>query len=78
MSGIYNGAVGLSVSGKIFNDKAALLTGGQTHHELLLIEVGDAEGPLTGKRIGLYHIGWKIIGKGFMITSLFQTGLSIL
>ena len=56
----YNGAVGLSVSGKIFNDKAALLIGGQTHHELLLIEVGDAKGPLSGKRIGLYHIGWKI------------------
>lgn len=56
----YREAVGLEVSGKIFNGRAALLTGGRTHHELLLIEVGEASGPLTGKRIGLYHAGWKI------------------
>ena len=56
----YQQAVGLEVSGRIFNDRAALLTGGRTHHELLLIEVGAASGPLTGKRIGLYHAGWKI------------------
>ena len=56
----YTGAVGLRVSGTIFNNRAALLTGGRTHHELLLIEVGDSPGPLSGKRIGLYHVGWKI------------------
>ena len=56
----YNSAVGLEISGRIFNGRAALLTGGRTHHELLLIEVGDASGPLAGKRIGLYHVGWKI------------------
>jgi len=56
----YHEAVGLGVSGKIFRDRAALLTGGRTHHELLLIEVGEATGPLAGKRIGLYHVGWKI------------------
>jgi len=44
----------------IFNDRAALLSGGSTHHELLLIQVGAAEVPLQGKRIGLYHVGWKI------------------
>lgn len=56
----YRDAIGLTLVGKIFNDRAALLTGGRTHHELLLIGVGDAEGPPTGKRIGLYHVGWKI------------------
>jgi catechol 2,3-dioxygenase len=56
----YHEAVGLEVSGKIFNGRAALLTGGRTHHELLLIQVGEATGPLAGKRIGLYHVGWKI------------------
>ena len=56
----YHEAVGLQVSGKIFNGRAALLTGGRTHHELLLIEVGEAEGPMQGKRIGLYHVGWKV------------------
>ena len=56
----YTEIVGLELSGRIFGDRAALLTGGSTHHELLLIEVGDAEGPARGKRIGLYHVGWKI------------------
>ncbi len=56
----YEQVVGLSVSGRVFDDRAAILSGGRTHHELLLIEVGEAEGPLSGKRIGLYHVGWKI------------------
>ncbi|MBT8122211.1 MAG: VOC family protein [Gammaproteobacteria bacterium] len=56
----YSRAVGLTVSGTVFNGRASLLTGGRTHHELLLIEVGDANGPLAGNRIGLYHVGWKV------------------
>ena len=56
----YTGAVGLGLRGTIFNGRAALLSGGSTHHELLLIQVGEAPGPLHGKRIGLYHVGWKI------------------
>jgi catechol 2,3-dioxygenase len=56
----YNDAVGLEVKGRIFNGRAALLSGGSTHHELLLIQVGEAPGPLHGRRIGLYHVGWKV------------------
>ena len=56
----YSEVVGLDVQGRIFNDRAALLSGGSTHHELLLIQVGEAQGPMHGKRIGLYHVGWKI------------------
>ncbi|TNF98462.1 MAG: VOC family protein [Gammaproteobacteria bacterium] len=56
----YSDALSLEVVGKIFNGCAALLTGGRTHHELLLIQVSDATGPLSGKRIGLYHVGWKV------------------
>ena len=56
----YTRAVGLGLSGTIFNGRAALLSGGSTHHELLLIQAGEAAGPLQGKRIGLYHVGWKI------------------
>lgn len=56
----YTELVGLSLVGRIFNGRAAMLTGGRTHHELLLIQVGDAPGPLQGRRVGLYHIGWKI------------------
>jgi catechol 2,3-dioxygenase len=34
---------------------------GRTHHELLLIEVGeDAERLPAGRRIGLYHFGLKV------------------
>jgi catechol-2,3-dioxygenase len=34
---------------------------GRTHHELLLIEVGeDAPHPGKGRRAGLYHIGLKV------------------
>ena len=33
----------------------------RTHHELLLIEVGeDAPAPLRGRRAGLYHFGLKV------------------
>lgn len=56
----YTEAVGLELKGHIFADKGALLSGGRTHHELLLIQVGDAPGPMQGKRIGLYHTGWKV------------------
>ena len=56
----YRDAVGLDVVGTLFDGRAAMLSGGRTHHELFLIQVGDARGPLHGKRIGLYHVAWKI------------------
>jgi catechol 2,3-dioxygenase len=56
----YTTVVGLEHKGNVFNDQAAILTGGSTHHELLLIQVGDAPGPQQGRRIGLYHVGWKV------------------
>jgi len=40
---------------------AALFSGGRTHHELLLLEVGPTATPLpTGRHLGLYHIGLKV------------------
>lgn len=56
----YTDIVELTVRGKIFDGRAAILSGGRTHHELLLIEVGAVEEQRPGKRIGLYHVGWKI------------------
>jgi catechol 2,3-dioxygenase len=56
----YTSIVGLDLVSTVFNGRAAALTGGRTHHELLLIEVGDAPPPPAGHRLGLYHIGWKI------------------
>lgn len=56
----YRDLLGFQEVGRIFDGKAAALTSGRTHHELLLIEVGDAPGPSAGRRRGLYHIGIKI------------------
>jgi catechol 2,3-dioxygenase len=56
----YRDIVGFQEIGRIFNGKAAALTSGRTHHELLLIEVGNAPAPPSGTRRGLYHIGTKI------------------
>jgi len=56
----YTSVVGLEVVATVFGGRAAALTGGRTHHELLLIEVGDAPAPPAGHRLGLYHIGFKI------------------
>jgi len=58
--GFYRDLLGFKEVGRIFNDGAAALTSGRTHHELLLIQVGDAPGPPPGPRRGLYHIGIKI------------------
>lgn len=56
----YRDVVGFQEVGQIFEGKAAALTSGRTHHELLLIEVGDVPGPPSGRRRGLYHIGIKV------------------
>jgi len=68
----YTEAVGLGLSGMVFNGRAALLSGGSTHHELLLIQVGEAQGPIRGKRIGLYHVGWKIGDSIDDLTALYK------
>ena len=56
----YSDLLGFKVVGDAFGGRAAALTGGRTHHEMLLIEVGDAPGPVRGRRRGLYHIGIKV------------------
>jgi len=39
----------------------AAFSSGRTHHELLLIEVGDDAAPIPqGRRVGMYHLGLKI------------------
>ena len=56
----YRDLLGFQEVGRIFGGAAAALTSGRTHHELLLIEVGQAQPPARGRRLGLYHIGIKI------------------
>ena len=56
----YRDLLGFKEVGRVFNGTAAALTSGRTHHELLLIQVGDAPPPPPGRRLGLYHIGIKI------------------
>ena len=56
----YRDLLGFKEVGRVFNGAAAALTSGRTHHELLLIQVGDAPAPQQGRRLGLYHIGIKV------------------
>ena len=58
--GFYRNLLGFQEVGRVFDGAAAALTSGRTHHELLLIQVGDAPGPPSGRRRGLYHIGIKV------------------
>ena len=40
---------------------AAAYSSGRTHHELLLIHVGDQAQPIpAGRRVGMYHFGMKV------------------
>jgi catechol-2,3-dioxygenase len=40
---------------------ASAFSSGRTHHELLLIEVGEDADPIpSGRRVGMYHFGLKI------------------
>lgn len=55
----YEGLIGFKRVGTMGPGVAAL-SSGRTHHEVLLIEVGDAAGPLKGRRLGLYHVGIKV------------------
>ncbi len=39
----------------------AAFSGGRTHHELLLIEVGEGAAPIpSGRRVGMYHFGLRV------------------
>jgi catechol-2,3-dioxygenase len=56
----YGDLLGLPRVGEPFPGAAAF-SGGRTHHELLLIEVGVDAAPLPpGRRVGLYHLGFKV------------------
>lgn len=59
-SAFYREVVGLQQLGTLFGGQAAMFSSGRVHHELLLIQVGQAPGPLSGRRLGLYHVGWKV------------------
>lgn len=56
----YRDLLGLTALGDTFEGRACMLSSGRTHHELLLLEVGDAPPPPPGRRRGLYHVGWCI------------------
>lgn len=41
--------------------RGAMFTSGRTHHELLLLEVGEGATPIPeGRRVGMYHFGLKV------------------
>src|SRR5271167_4845865 len=39
---------------------AAAYSSGRTHHELMLLQVGPAPRSPLGRRVGVYHIGFKV------------------
>jgi catechol-2,3-dioxygenase len=48
-------------NGPLASIPVAAFTSGRTHHELLLIEVGeDAQGQPPSRHVGLYHFGLKV------------------
>ena len=49
----YRDVVGFQEIGKTFGGRAVALTSGRTHHEILLIEVGEAPAPLSGSQTGV-------------------------
>jgi catechol-2,3-dioxygenase len=61
---------------------AAAFSSGRTHHELLLIEVGDDATPIpAGPRVGMYHFGLNV-GESdddlrAMVTTLRRSGATI-
>jgi catechol 2,3-dioxygenase len=64
----YRDLLGLQeVKGGDLPFQAAALTSGRTHHEVLLIEVGDVPPPSSGPRLGFYHAGFCI---GTSVTEL--------
>jgi catechol 2,3-dioxygenase len=41
--------------------QGAVFSSGRTHHELLLLEVGEGATPIpSGPRVGMYHFGLKV------------------
>jgi catechol 2,3-dioxygenase len=56
----YGEILGWREIAKIGNMGAAF-SSGRTHHELLLLEVGEGATPIpSGRRVGMYHFGLKI------------------
>jgi catechol 2,3-dioxygenase len=55
----YRDLLGFKEVGRIWEGKAAALTSGRTHHELLLIEVGEAPGPPRGHRAYSDEVGHR-------------------
>ena len=48
-------------NGPLGHIPVALFSSGRTHHELLLIEVGEDAQPLPhGRHVGMYHFGLKV------------------
>jgi catechol 2,3-dioxygenase len=56
----YRDLLGFQEVGRIFNGAAAALTSGRTHHELLLIQVGDAQDHRPGEESGSIISGLRL------------------
>ena len=53
--------IGAGMPGSPAGLPIAAFSSGRTHHELLLIEVGEQAAPIPGgRRVGMYHFGLKV------------------
>jgi catechol 2,3-dioxygenase len=55
----YRRAVGLTLVGRFGGGRAAVLTGGSQHHELLLVAAPSLEAGKSSSQ-PLYHVAWKV------------------
>ena len=55
----YTKVVGLKLVGRVAGGRAALLTGGRQHHELLLVTAPSMDEGVSPRQ-PLYHVAWKI------------------
>lgn len=58
MSGFYSDTLGFRQIGE--GPGVAVFSGGRTHHEMLLIEIGGSPREKHYPEPGLYHIGFKV------------------
>ena len=56
----YRDLLGFAEVGRMFDGKAAALSGGRTHHELLLLETGGVKEPSASREPGMFHLGFKV------------------
>lgn len=70
----YQEVIGLQLSGTLFDGRAITLTGGRTHHELMLVAAGEGALRRAGGQLGLHHFAF-CVGEGLEVIRCVKTRL---